>query len=439
MIIITRRVELELGGEKEYELKLQHIAEYLIGMWCIGADYVKVWQDNRYIASGPGMSADTNYCPIPVLVSAKTRHKIKVVLGQIVEGSTEGLLVLALSNQDYAELIENGIHIRTRSWNPRPGHSDTRDHILVNYTKTREYETLMWIPVNYKPVEAWQDWDQKQIYFQPWLAAFEEQYIPMRIRIPPKSTIKADIDRLADAIGSFEGMVVYWDLPLGETAPDLEVPLTSLTKILEMLTGEERAFQKPVVFPTWPPEAGIEPQTPAEITPVQPYPTETLPPIPLEPEIPATCRPDAGVDLGAGTAREPEPVSAKIPGTQAILAPSLWRWRAIRANDWGRLRVATERATYKAGKIEATSADAQDITLDYIATRVNFKAVALDWEVKLLTVRDWLAGKTLDDVDTIYLDRGDAYWDDIEVVAARFTCPTASETTPGKLYYIFSM
>ena len=93
--------------------------------------------------------------------------------------------------------------------------------------------------------------------------------------------------------------------------------------------------------------------------------------------------------------------------------------------------------TYKSGKIEVSDSTSQEVVFkgtEYI----YLHAKQLDWEIKILTVKDKINGKTYSDVDTIYLDEGKTIDDLLNVYSIQFTCPNASGITSGILYYYSS-
>jgi len=93
--------------------------------------------------------------------------------------------------------------------------------------------------------------------------------------------------------------------------------------------------------------------------------------------------------------------------------------------------------TYKSGKIEASDSTPQEVVLKG-SEYVCLHSKQLDWQIKILTVKDKINGKTYDDVDIIYLDEGQTIDDLLNVYSIQFTCPNASGTTNGILYYYSS-
>ena len=190
-----------------------------------------------------------------------------------------------------------------------------------------------------------------------------------------------------------------------------------------------------------------EPTDTGTFTPTPPAPPPAAPnhippyPIPPEEQGEITTEPPVTAPAGTTTAYQTgsslQPTTINRPNEQPVVEPLPSPYGMVRptADAFGRKRKTTAAITYKAGKLDVTDANAHTIFQGYHTTRVSLYAKAENWEIKILPIYDWLKGKSITDMDTIYLEQGERRDIDIEAREIQATCPTGSSTVTGTLYY----
>ncbi|RLC47037.1 MAG: hypothetical protein DRH57_04855 [Candidatus Cloacimonadota bacterium] len=100
-----------------------------------------------------------------------------------------------------------------------------------------------------------------------------------------------------------------------------------------------------------------------------------------------------------------------------------------------RQRITSAAITYTSGKLEVTDTSERTVVSGIVSKNVSFYAKAGSWEIKILPLYDFLSGKNISDMQTIYLDEGQSFDAEIEAVQINASCTNATETAPGILYY----
>ena len=135
--------------------------------------------------------------------------------------------------------------------------------------------------------------------------------------------------------------------------------------------------------------------------------------------------------------KNPIPTSIATKDETMFVEAMMSPYGAVRktADAMGRVRKTDAAITYEAGKLDVTDANAHTIFKGYHTKTVSLYAKAEKWEIKILPICDWLKGRSIADMDTIYLDEGEQIEIDIEAREIQATCPTGSATVTGTLYW----
>ena len=102
------------------------------------------------------------------------------------------------------------------------------------------------------------------------------------------------------------------------------------------------------------------------------------------------------------------------------------------ADTMGRLRTTGSGIQYNAGKLDTTDTDAHTLYTGYGSKKISIFAKTGGYTLKILTLYDWLSGKTIDDMDTITIDEGQSFNMEIE---AREVEATAAADTASEIYW----
>ena len=133
----------------------------------------------------------------------------------------------------------------------------------------------------------------------------------------------------------------------------------------------------------------------------------------------------------------PQPVSLVRDDETKVVQVMLSPWGGVRAtaDARGRQRVTDASISYAADKLQVT--DTSEYTLFKAKTTkgLSFYAKKGNWQIKILTLYDQLSQRKITDMDSIYLDEGQAIEIDIEAVQVNAACENATTENPGILYW----
>jgi len=186
----------------------------------------------------------------------------------------------------------------------------------------------------------------------------------------------------------------------------------------------------------------FEDLTPAPVPEPAPG-SDTIPPYPsdpgeddtLEPTIPDEYPPDIS-DLQKSIVI---PYSAKInnPEEQLVVEPLISPFGAVRKNAdvRGRQRITTAAISYRSGKLVVSDTSEYTLLQNVVGKNISFYAKQGEWEIKILPLYDKLSGKSINDMNVIYLDEGSAFDEHIEVVEIKVKCTTAEGGSQGILFW----
>lgn len=102
------------------------------------------------------------------------------------------------------------------------------------------------------------------------------------------------------------------------------------------------------------------------------------------------------------------------------------------ADAMGRMRTTGAGINYNAGKLNTTDTDAHLVYTGYGSKSISLYAKTGAYKIRILTLYDWLIGKTTADEDYIYIDEGQSFNVNIE---AREVEITAESATASEIYY----
>jgi len=453
MRLIGYQVSVPAHSQRAYSLDLSHLGKWVIWARMDGLDLVEFRHGRRLLASG---AADGR----PIWICEPTRRKLDVVLINNQDGDLTGTLGLYVDSADYWAFIDEGFRQRTRLWPQITESSPTTRVLLRNRRKTRDLLVgLIWADMGRSVKRLWGPKGDLII------EATEEQptFSPIRLeeRLSYGDELRAEWWTAPGAMWPWWATITYWEVPTG-----VESPPAGAREPLAEPVGEEAPEVAAQPFPT-----PVEPRMdgpmssvgwavrtePPRVGPVVPY-VQPVPAPPPAPEPPFLAYPGrlqdrmqplppiletAEANLAVDLAGRPA-VGARLDLTgpvalRAMVGLGPFSAHLLRMDTMGRARITEQAVLYRSGKVEATDASATTITPPRPTHRVALKAVAGAWEVKALTIYDVLAGRTMADADTIYLDEGDALSEPLEAVALEVKCPGASASSPGTLYYYLGM
>ena len=139
--------------------------------------------------------------------------------------------------------------------------------------------------------------------------------------------------------------------------------------------------------------------------------------------------------------RTPDSVSPKRINTkeeqrtvESIASP----FGAVRrsADAGGRVRSTIGGINYNAGTLNVTDTSEHQITMPFVFEKLHLEATSGDWQIKILTLYGWLAGKAYNDTDIIKLSEGETLDINMEGKQVWAACTNASTSTPGNLDYL---
>ena len=415
-------------------LDLSRVARYLLWAYVFNVQWVEFRKRNDIIASACGMDSSGSVAVSPCFVFEETGDPITVTLWNTGSSPVTASVVFAVDDELYGDLIDKNFHLRTGilGWN-LPGTVDDAQ-LVKNERQNADFVALRLAFYNQAPKWLRTSWGE-EILSPIDASPYGPTLMHINTRLRPSEYIAGSI-YVVPAVPFTGADVIYWELPCGEDVPEEFVP-----PALWMKPRHTPVFPwKPDVWPPTPPSAewpSWAVGAPAELVDVSfiGYPPTPYQRTLLTPTIQETAFWDLSGDIkGMPYGRVVLPWK-NVPGVTGIIGIGPTGVHLVRCDDIGRVRHTDKAITYKSGKVEKTDTSTTTITPERPASRVCFKAVALGWEVKVLTLYDLLRGKTISDVDTIYLDEGDSFTEPLEAVEIQVSCPTASGSSTGKLYY----
>jgi len=259
------------------------------------------------------------------------------------------------------------------------------------------------------------------------------QRIPVNFRLSP-----GDALTLHDPTSGGPGILCsthfnYWLVPEGEAAPDY-IPTIGIASIPGI-----PAWDVPFPFlPEWPDVPPWDPWPPE--WPTEPPWIPSYPDWPADPPAPAPIMPAVISALPVRDVVIPGGGPPVLPwkdieGAVSLIGLGPLHAHLLRMDTLGRIRQTDEAVLYNSGKVEKTDTSTTTITPSRPGSRLSLKAATLGWEIKVLTLYDVLAGNDFSSAETIYLDAGDSFSEPLEVVQLQVSCPSASGSSTGKLYY----
>jgi len=425
---------LPANSSLQATLDFSKAAKYLLWAYTFGASWVEFQKHDNIISAAPCMDPEGTLPVSPCFVFEKTDDPVTVTLHNLSSSPVTASVVFAVSDEAYGDIIDRDFHLRSSTlgrYDP-----DTLEGGILIRNDRRNADFIILRLAFFAESPKWLKTSRGEDILSPG-APFP--YGPFLLytnaRLSPSEYVCGDIFIFPDApLETREA--VYWELPCGEDVPE-GITLPALRPNLQLMP----VFSwKPVVWPPTPPRvewplwsAG----PPVELVdfsfigyPIAP-PQRRL----LTPSIQETAFWDLAGDIKGTPYGKVTPPWKDIPGVTGIIGIGPSGVHLMRCDDIGRVRHTDKAITYKSGKVEKTDTSTTTITPERPASRVCFKAVALGWEVKVLTLYDLLRGKTISDVDTIYLDAGDSFSEPLEAVEIQVSCPSASGSSTGKLYY----
>ena len=106
------------------------------------------------------------------------------------------------------------------------------------------------------------------------------------------------------------------------------------------------------------------------------------------------------------------------------------------ADVMGRLRTTESAINYKAGTLNTTDTNAHTIFTGHGTKGISLYAKTLDFKIRILTLYDWLAGKTITDEDYIFIDAGQTLNLNIEAKELEIT---ATAATASEIYWTIEL
>ncbi len=176
----------------------------------------------------------------------------------------------------------------------------------------------------------------------------------------------------------------------------------------------------PIIKPTPPP-------------PPQPLPTN-LPPYPILPNqqnllIPSIPKPISIVATPLHeTPDNPIPAILNLPDEQKTVEVLPSPFGAVRksADAQGRMRMTNSGINYNAGTLSTTDTNAHVVWTGYGTKDVHLHAKTGSFTVQILTLYDWLAGKTIADEDNLTIDEAEVLEMNIEAREIQITAIAAT-------------
>ena len=174
------------------------------------------------------------------------------------------------------------------------------------------------------------------------------------------------------------------------------------------------------------------PEPPGPIPPYPPPPDserDIFAPVPpnIDPHVTTTQKPP---DI-------PEPMKIVRPDETPVVQPMPSPYGGVRptADIRGRQRITHVAVSYAADKIQVTDTSERTLFKSDSVKTISFYAKRGNWKIKILTIYNQMIGRTISDMDSIYLDEGQAIEMDIEAVQVNAACENATTERPGILYW----
>ena len=289
---------------------------------------------------------------------------------------------------------------------------------------------------------------EKKITFPPFKNSSADSqiqvYHPIRAILPPEQKVDTYLSGISDIYAFGLAMLIFTEKPMSF---DISALLTY------------RPFGTPPIITISPDATDISPTPNLPTKPLLPFtlgnPIEPIPPtetpyfpeyiqpyVFISPDEKNKLIPDfkpvlINITDRYGNLQGISPVKIEKKDEQKVVEALISPFGVLRksADAMGRLRTTGAAITYKSGKLDVTDANAHTIYTGYHTTKVSLYAKAENWQIKILPLYDWLSGKTIDDMDTIYIDAGQQREINIEAREVQVTCPTGSDTVTGTLYW----
>ncbi len=427
-------ISVPASSAVEYIFDLSRAGKYLLWVHLKDLDLVQIHKKGRLLASGSSLDMVGATNGLPIFVFEPTLEYLSFTFYNYTESTVSGSVIFVLSSSLYADLIKAGFKLRTLLWTGLGEPVADPRTFLENLDEGRDY-----LPRLFRSYPG-----GITSLYHTGLAKVLVETSANHPLWPPfmLDTRLCKGDKLVgthflgiDVFWPWFGDVTFWDVPEGADEPDVGLPaIPAFPKPIDIEDGR-------APFPEWPWKEDPFPVTPAVpkeppwtggMIPYPPTLSDRLEPTPPIPAISGTSIPRDIYDLFADTAEMPW---ADIKGLTSLVGIGPFMAHVLRMDSMGRVRQTDQATLYRAGKVEKSDSTTTTITPPRPGHRVSFKAVTLDWEIKVLTVYDLLNGKSMSDADTIYLDAGDSFSEPLEAVEIQVSCPTASGSSTGKLYY----
>ena len=263
------------------------------------------------------------------------------------------------------------------------------------------------------------------VVWEPLIGGIQPQMIPIEKWLYPKQEVKVRIKQ-GDPTAKirFHFLLAFAEISVEQIPPfNLDLP----GRPAQMGSADPHVVKAAALSPELPPPLPKRARA---------YPVTGLDEYRLVPSVPKPISLRSTSLLKAPGQAGPSKIEG--PGESRSVEALLSPFGLVRkaADTMGRVRMSGAAVSYNAGKVEATSSTAQNIYIGYGSRAVSLYAKQLKWEIKILPVYDWLSGKDIDDMDTIYLDQGQTLTVDIEARQVQVSCPSASASTKGVIYYV---
>jgi len=308
-----------------------------------------------------------------------------------------------------------------------------RDEVFIeNTTQDKDHVLRELIMVGFPPGNIYNSSGETVMDFGE-SGAVGPRHVPIDIRLRPGEYLFCKVMATAPIAFSYMNQANYWEVPTGQSAPGY-VPHIGPTRGTGINPYGAGLPDLPE-FPPTPPWSGLPPEWPVFPLPPWPYPgwpPEIPGPTPL---LPTLIEGLPMRDLPTSGGKLPPLPWKDLEGATSLIGIGPFRPHLLHMDSLGRVRTSDQATTYNSGQISKTDDTTSVITPDRPGSRLSLKAAALAWEVKVLTIYDVLRGRTFADKETIYLDASDAFSEPLEVVQVQVSCPGASGTSTGKIYY----
>ena len=456
MKTISFRQIVSAGGQAVVEKDLSTISRYLLWAYVFGAQRMEIRRRNTLIASSRS-PIGFQYTPEGICyVFENTDDPLEFTLHNYGGSDVTATITLVMDDSAYSDLIDKDFHLRTRTWGEPTWTSWQYRSILDNTKRGIDYVTIM-LKSTQMVIQELYSPSSEEIIDAEGTFDFYNPQLPLPVRISEGEQIEGLVEVISPAPTGACGEVVFWELPAGADAPPFpppanpsppqpvpvpSIPVTPSPPTPPGTPPPTTPFPPPIFppffpVPHWPPTTPPAPPSAleGEQSSLLPYPPSLDEILQLTPPIPEASHCDIPRDVTNLPFRMRNLPWKDIPGLLSLVGIGPFGVHLLRMDSMGRIRHTDQAVLYNAGKVEKTDTSTTTITPDRLGSRVSLKAADLGWEIKILTIYDLLLGKDFTSADIIYLDAGDSFDESIEAAQIQVSCPDATTTNPGKLYY----